>query len=86
MQQEPFTSNFRFLETDFPFLQNIAESAEYYLHADPAVSLNKLRIFLEKTVAMLMGEHFLEPPKYDDTLDNRIRLLKREGIISETKI
>lgn len=85
MQQENFNSNFRFLETDFPYLQNILESAEYYLHSDPAVSLGKLRTFLEKATGLIIGEHFLELP-YDDTLDNRIRLLKREGIINEAKI
>lgn len=85
MQQEPFKSNFNFLKTDFPLLQNIAASAEYYLHTDPAVSLSKLRLFLEKVTDLLLDEHFLEDP-YDNSLDNRIRLLKREEVIIEAKI
>lgn len=76
--------NFWFL-TEFPLLQNIAQSAEYYVYSDPAVSLNKQRLFIEKVTELLFNEHFIDHP-HDDTLNNRIRVLKRERILNDVKI
>ena len=82
---QPHKSIFHFLKKDFPFLLNIAQSAEYYLYSDPPVALSKLRIFAEKTTAMILGEHGLNYPR-EDSFHNRLHLLRREGILNDVKI
>lgn len=76
--------NFWYL-SEFPFLQNIAQSAEYYVYSDPAVSLNKQRLFAEKVTELLFSEHFLQHP-YNDTFHNRLHILKKEGVLNDVKI
>lgn len=85
MTTAPHQSNFWFLKHEFPFLQNIAESAEYYVYSDPSASLSKQRLFIEKVTAVIFGEHFLDFPP-DDSLNNRLHMLKREGILNDSKI
>lgn len=75
------SQNFGFLEKEFPILFNIASSAELNLHADPVISLFKLRQFAEKLVAYTFEVHNLDAP-YEDTLHNRIRVVEDERIIS----
>ena len=78
------TSNFWFL-TEFMLLKNIAESAEYYLYSEPAISLTKQRLFAEKATELLFSEHFIEHA-HDDSLSNRLRILKRENVLNDVKI
>lgn len=73
------TSNFLFLEKEFPILFSIGCNAEYHLHNDPPTSLLKLRVFEEKMVDYLFEEHNLDKP-YENTLHNRIRLLEDEKV------
>lgn len=74
------TSNFIFLENEFPILFNIGQAAEYNLHSDPVVTLFKLRLLEEKIVDYLFEEHNLNRP-YDDTLHNRLKQLEEERIV-----
>lgn len=85
MTTAPHQSNFWFLKHEFPFLQNIAESAEYYVYSDPSASLSKQRLFIEKVTAVVFGEHYMDFPA-DDSLNNRLHTLKREGILNDSKI
>jgi type I restriction enzyme, R subunit len=74
------SSNFSFLEREFPILFNIASSAEYNLYSDPAISLIKLRSFLEKITDFIFETHDFEKP-YDNSLHNRIRIIEDEGVL-----
>ena len=76
------TSNFAFLESEFPILYNIGISAEYYLHQDPAAALWKIRGFGEKISEMLFREHALQFPT-ENNFANRLRLLGFEGILPQ---
>ncbi|MEK7256422.1 MAG: type I restriction-modification system endonuclease [Bacteroidota bacterium] len=78
-------SNFAFLEKDFPFLKKIADLAEYYVYSDPSGALTKMRLFAEKVTGILFGEHFLDFPK-DNTFNERLLMLKREGVLDDVKI
>lgn len=75
------SSNFHFLEREFPILFNLACSAEYNLHTDAPVSLIKMRVLEEKIVEYIFEEHNLDKP-YDNTLHNRIRILEDERIVA----
>ncbi|MBT1706331.1 type I restriction-modification system endonuclease [Chryseosolibacter indicus] len=74
------SSNFGFLEREFPLLFNTACSAEYNLHTDPVTALFKLRQFGEKLVAFIFETHGFETIA-DDTFHNRIRVLEDEGTL-----
>lgn len=74
------SSNFIFLEREFPILYNIGAAAEYNLYGDPTISLLKLRVFEEKMVDYLFEEHNLDKP-YDNTLHNRIKVLEDEKVL-----
>lgn len=75
-----FNSNFQFLEEEYPLLLNIGQSAEYYLHTDPVVSLSKLRFWGEKITEILFDEHYLDFPR-DNTFHNRLKTLEFERIL-----
>lgn len=85
MPDPNFTSNFTFLDKDYPFLANLARSAEYHLYTDAPVSISKLRLFGEKITEVLFFEFNLQTP-HDTTLSNRLRVLKREGVLKDHKI
>ncbi len=74
-------SNFEFLETTFPLLAKIAGAAENYLYSDPNACLFKLGIYGETIVKMMLDMDKMEPPQFENTHANRIRLLKKEGLI-----
>ena len=82
MNDNPFTSNFHFLQKEFPLLANLSQSAEYHLHTDPTVTLFKLRQWAEKLVDLLFNIHYLKAP-YKDTLHNRLKILEEENILEE---
>ena len=73
-------SNFAFLEKYWPVLAQIANMAENYLYSDPNTCMYKLGMFAERLVQeMMVFEGFSEPD--DDTQSNRIRMLKRAGLL-----
>jgi len=76
------TSNFLFLESEYPLLYNLALSAEGNFPADPVVCLFKLRQFGEKLTEYLFEEHYLEFP-YENTFHTRLKTLQYEQVIPE---
>ncbi len=74
-------SNFEFLNRYWPALAQIGETAENYLYSDPNACIFKLGLFAERLVQeMLAFEHITEPA-IDNTHANRIRILKRAGLL-----
>lgn len=73
-------SNFAFLAERFPTLEKLGSLAESYLYSDPNACLYKLGVFSETTVNYMFELDNLEPP-VENTLNNRIKLLKREGML-----
>lgn len=74
------TSNFAYLESEFPILFNIGQSAEFNLYQDPVISLFKLRQFGEKLTELLFEIHRLEFP-YDNSFHNRLKTLEFERVL-----
>ncbi len=77
------TSNFSYLEEEFPLLFNLGQSAEFNLHDDPITCLFKLRQLGEKLSEKLFEEHQLEFP-YENTFNNRLKTLEFEGVLTDT--
>ncbi len=75
-------SNFEFLESEFPILFNIGQSAEYNLFEDPNTTLVKLRQFGERLTENVFELHGLEFP-YENTFNNRLKRLKLQRILPE---
>lgn len=74
-------SNFEFLNRYWPVLAQLGANAENYLYSDPNVCIYKLGMFSERLVQeMLVFEH-IDEPQTDSTHANRIRLLKRTGLL-----
>lgn len=74
-------SNFEYLKRYWPALAQIGAAAENYLYSDPNACIYKLGMFGERLILEIFAfEHFPEPT-VDNTHSNRIRLLKREGLI-----
>lgn len=74
-------SNFEFLKEYWPALAQIGETAENYLYSDPNACIYKIGLFAERLVQeILVFEGIVEPEK-DNTHANRIRLLKRVGLL-----
>lgn len=74
-------SNFEFLNRYWPALAQIGVAAESYMYSDPNACLYKLGMFGERLILEIFAfEHIMEPT-IDNTHANRIRLLKREGLI-----
>ena len=74
-------SNFEFLNRYWPVLAQLGANAENYLYSDPNVCVYKLGLFAERLVQeMLVFEH-MDEPQTDNTHANRIRLLKRSGLL-----
>ena len=74
-------SNFEFLNRYWPALAQIGETAENYLYSDPNACIFKIGLFAERLVQeILVFEHIAEPEN-DNTHANRIRLLKRAGLL-----
>lgn len=74
-------SNFTFLERNFPVLAQIGATAEEYLYSDPNSCLIKLGLLGETIVNLMMQFDGIEPPSYDNTHANRIKLLKSQGLL-----
>ncbi|NVJ64651.1 MAG: type I restriction-modification system endonuclease [Flavobacteriaceae bacterium] len=76
------STNFDFLELEFPLLFNLGQSAEYNVSSDPVVTLIKLRQFAEKLSENLFEIHRLDFP-YDNTIHNKLKTLEFEGILPD---
>lgn len=75
-------SNFEFLNRYWETLAKIGETAESYLYNDPNACIYKLGMFAERLVQEIFAnERLTEPDDYDNTHANRIKILKREGLI-----
>jgi type I restriction enzyme R subunit len=74
-------SNFEFLKTSFPALEKLGSLAESYLYTDPNACMYKLGVMVELVVKYMFELDKIPTPKFDDTTANRIKLLKREGMI-----
>lgn len=74
-------SNFDFLNRYWPALAQIGATAETYVYSDPNACIYKLGMFAERLVQeILVFEHIAEPT-FDNTHANRIRILKRAGLL-----
>jgi len=77
-------SNFAFLEKSFPVLANLGSTAESYLYTDTNSCLIKLGIFGETIVNLMLELDQISPPDYDNTHSNRLKRLKKEGLITQS--
>lgn len=76
-------SNFEFLNKLFPVLSNLGGTAENYLYTDTNACLIKLGLLGESIVNLMIKLDGIEPPKVENTHANRIKLLKKEGMIPQ---
>lgn len=74
-------SNFEFLNRYWPVLAQLGANAENYLYSDPNACIYKLGIFAERLVQEILVFEHIDEPKTDNTHANRIRLLKRAGLL-----
>ena len=74
-------SNFEFLKRYWPALSQIGSAAENYVYSDPNACLYKLGMFGERLILEIFAFEHIPEPTIDNTHANRIRLLKREGLI-----
>ncbi|MCM1228097.1 MAG: type I restriction-modification system endonuclease [Clostridium sp.] len=74
-------SNFEFLSKYWETLEKIGRTAESYLYNDPNACIYKLGMFAERLVQEIFANERLTEPDYDNTHANRIKILKREGLI-----
>lgn len=74
-------SNFEFLNRYWPALAQIGETAENYLYSDPNACIFKLGLFAERLVQEMLAFEHIPEPETDNTHANRIRLLKRAGLL-----
>lgn len=76
------SSNFSFLEEEFPLLFNLGQSAEYNLHTDPATALMKLRQFAEHLTELIYEAIGMKFPD-DNRFQARIQKLNYEKVLPE---
>lgn len=76
------SSNFEFLNPEWPTLANIGEFAEKNLYKDSNTTLIKLRLLLENIAKLIAKEEGLRESVTCVQVD-RIRLLKREGLLEK---
>ena len=74
-------SNFEFLNKYWPVLAQIGAAAESYVYSDANACLYKLGMFGERLILEIFAFEHIKEPAIDNTHANRIRLLKREGLI-----
>lgn len=74
-------SNFEFLNRYWPALAQIGTAAESYVYSDANACLYKLGMFGERLILEIFAFEHIKEPTVDNTHSNRIRLLKREGLI-----
>ena len=74
-------SNFDFLNKYWPALAQIGANAENYLYSDPNACIYKIGMFAERLVQEILLFEGIAEPEQDNTHANRIRLLKRAGLL-----
>lgn len=74
-------SNFEFLNRYWPALAQIGETAENYLYSDPNACVFKTGLFAERLVQEILVFEGISEPETDNTHANRIRILKRAGLL-----
>ena len=74
-------TNFDFLNEKFPILYEIGSLAEKYLYSDANSCLIKLGMMGETIVNLMLKLDGTNPPESDNTHANRIRILKKEGLL-----
>ena len=74
-------SNFKFLNRYWPALAQIGAAAESYVYSDANACLYKLGMFGERLILEIFAFEHIKEPTIDNTHSNRIRILKREGLI-----
>lgn len=74
-------TNFEYLKRYWPALAQIGAAAENYLYSDPNACIYKLGMFGERLILEIFAFEHIPEPTVDNTHSNRIRLLKREGLI-----
>ena len=74
-------SNFEFLNRYWPALAQIGETAENYLYSDPNACIFKIGLFAERLVQEILVFENISEPETDNTHANRIRILKRAGLL-----
>ncbi len=74
-------SNFEFLNRYWSALAQIGETAENYLYSDPNACIFKIGLFAERLVQEILVFERMAEPEVDNTHANRIRLLKRAGLL-----
>lgn len=74
-------SNFDFLNRYWPALAQIGATAETYVYSDPNACIYKLGMFAERLVQEILVFEHIEEPAVDNTHANRIRILKRSGLL-----
>ncbi len=74
------SSNFNFLEEEFPLLHNLAQAAEYNLYQDPGTSLFKLRQYGESMTEQIFDTYGMDLPE-NNTFQNRVYILRNQGIL-----
>ncbi len=74
-------SNFEFLERYWTVLAQLGANAENYLYSDPNVCVYKLGLFAERLVQEIFVFEQIAEPENDNTHANRIRVLKRLGLL-----
>ena len=74
-------SNFEFLNRYWPALSQIGANAENYLYSDPNACIYKIGMFAERLVQEMLVFENMPEPETDNTHANRIRLLKRAGLL-----
>lgn len=74
-------SNFEFLKKYWPALAQITITAENYLYPDPNACMFKLGMFAERLVQEIMIFESIAEPTVDNTQANRIKILKRAGLL-----
>ena len=73
-------SNFEFLNEYWPALAQIGANAENYVYSDPNACIYKIGMFAERLVHEIMVFEHLPAPS-ENTHANRIRTLKRAGLL-----
>lgn len=74
-------SNFAFLEERWPLLASIGSMAEKYVYTDSNSCLIKLGLFGETIVNFMFKLDNIKEPEEENTHANRIKALKKEGLI-----
>lgn len=74
-------SNFEFLNKYWPMLAQLGANAENYLYSDPNACIYKIGVFSERLVQEIMVFENMPEPETENTHSNRIRMLKRAGLL-----